>query len=103
LRAASWRSRFWRPAVRLAALEPFRPHDLGHTAVALWIAAGIGVLEVSRLAGHTSTSFTLDRYGHLFPQSERQSAAKLDRYLADLPVARISHDVGTEDVAQGGT
>ncbi len=103
LRAASWRSRFWRPAVRLAALEPLRPHDLRHTAVALWIAAGIGVLEVSRLAGHTSTSFTLDRYGHLFPQSKRQSAAKLDRYLADLPVARISHDVGTEDVAQGGT
>ncbi|MDA8265923.1 MAG: hypothetical protein M0T79_11385, partial [Actinomycetota bacterium] len=54
--------------------------------------AGIGVLEVSRLAGHTSTSFTLDRYGHLFPQSERQSAAKLDRYLADLPVARILHE-----------
>ena len=79
------------------------PFDRVGTSPLTSIAAGIGVLEVSRLAGHTSTSFTLDRYGHLFPQSERQSAAKLDRYLADLPVARILHDVGTEDVAQGGT
>jgi hypothetical protein len=34
--------------------------------VALWIAAGANPKEISVRAGHTSVSFTLDRYGHLF-------------------------------------
>ncbi len=88
LRLASWRTRFWRPAVAAAGLAPLRPHDLRHTAVAIWIAAGLGPLEVSRRAGHASTSFTLDRYGHLFPGSEAESVAKLDGYLSPT-IARI--------------
>jgi integrase len=35
------------PAVRSAGLAPLRPHDLRHTAVALWIAAGANSKEVS--------------------------------------------------------
>ena len=41
---ALWTSNFrikvWLPAVGAAGLAPLRPHDLRHTAVALWIAAG---------------------------------------------------------------
>ena len=36
VRLATWRRRFWAPAVRSAGVEPLRPHDLRHTAVALW-------------------------------------------------------------------
>ena len=42
-------------------LEGLRIHDLRHTAVALWIAAGANPKEVSARAGHSSVSFTLDR------------------------------------------
>jgi hypothetical protein len=31
--------------------------------------------------GHASVSITHDRYGHLFPGSEDQARALLDRYL----------------------
>ncbi len=65
-----WRRRFWLPALKAAGLGHVRPHDLRHTAVALWIAAGAHPKEVAVRAGHTSVSFTLDRYGHLFPGSE---------------------------------
>ena len=34
------------------------------------MSAGANPLEVSRRAGRTSVSITLDRYGHLFPQAE---------------------------------
>jgi integrase len=78
LRVPAWRRRQWRPAVELAGLQPLRPHDLRHTAVALWIAAGASPLEVSRRAGHTSVSFTLDRYGHLFPEADATVADKLE-------------------------
>jgi integrase len=66
LRTSNFRAKVWLPAVHAAGLVPLRPHDLRHTAVALWIAAGANPKEVSVRAGHTSVSFTLDRYGHLF-------------------------------------
>jgi integrase len=40
VRPSLFRRRVWRPAVRAAGLEPLRIHDLRHSAVALWIAAG---------------------------------------------------------------
>ncbi len=62
-----------------SSLASLTPHDLRHTAVALWIAAGANVLEVSRRAGHSSTSFTLDRYGHLFPEADTTVADRLEQ------------------------
>ena len=68
----------WLPAIRAAGLVPLRPHDLRHTAVALWIAAGANPKEVSVRAGHTSVAFTLDRYGHLFPGHDDELRDRLD-------------------------
>lgn len=81
LRVPAWRRRFWLPAVKAAQLDGLRPHDMRHTAVALWIATGANPLEVSRRAGHRSTSFTLDRYGHLFPNADQGVADRLEALL----------------------
>lgn len=77
LRAAAWRSRYWRPAVKAAGLEPLRPHDLRHTAVALWIAQGGHPKQIAARAGHASVSFTLDRYGHLFEDADDDLMGRL--------------------------
>jgi integrase len=53
-------------------------HDLRHTAVALWIAAGANPKEVAARAGHASVSFTLDRYGHLYPEADLNLRERLD-------------------------
>jgi integrase len=78
LRVIAFRARVWRPATRKADLEGLRIHDLRHTAVALWIAAGAGPKEVATRAGHTSVSFTLDRYGHLYPEADTALRDRLD-------------------------
>jgi integrase len=83
LRVPAWRRRHWNPAVEAAGLGPLRPHDLRHTAVALWIATGANPLEVSRRAGHTSTAFTQDRYGHLFPEADGAVADRLETLLTN--------------------
>ena len=80
LRVIGFRARVWRPATRKAELEGLRIHDLRHTAVALWIAAGAGPKEVATRAGHTSVSFTLDRYGHLYPDSYATLRDRLDAF-----------------------
>jgi len=92
VRLASWRRRFWKPAVEAAGLAPLRPHDLRHTAVALWIAAGATPREIATRAGHTSVVTVLDRYGHLFPDAEERVNDALDRLAASAegtPLATV--------------
>jgi integrase len=68
----------WAPGVKPAGLEHLRPHDLRHTAVSLWIAAGASPKEIAARAGHTSVVTVLDRYGHLLPGHEEKVNDALD-------------------------
>jgi integrase len=70
IRASQFRRRVWKPGVTAAGLDPLRLHDLRHTAVAFWIAAGASPKEIAVRAGHSSVVTVLDRYGHLLPGSE---------------------------------
>ena len=79
IRATLFRRRFWAPAVREAGLDPFRIHDLRHTAVSLWIADGANPKHVAVMAGHTSVSVVLDRYGQLYEQGDDELIRRLER------------------------
>ncbi|MEO8268034.1 MAG: site-specific integrase [Ilumatobacteraceae bacterium] len=79
IRPALFRRRFWEPAVRRAGLAPLRIHDLRHTAVSLWIADGAHPKQVAALAGHSSVSVVLDRYGHLYPAHDDDLILRLER------------------------
>lgn len=85
LRAGSWRHRFWLPAVRLAGLDGLRIHDLRHTAVSLWIAAGASPKQIATWAGHTSVSMVLDRYGHLYEGNDVDVLSRLDSFATIRP------------------
>jgi hypothetical protein len=39
--------------------------------------------EVAARAGHTSVSFTLDRYGHLYPEADEALRSRLDALFVD--------------------
>ena len=80
LRLAGWRSRIWAPAVAEAGLEPLRCHDMRHTAISLWMAAGVDPKAIATWAGHRSVVTVLDRYGHLQPDHAEQFLARLDAY-----------------------
>jgi integrase len=110
LRVHGFRARVWRPATRAAGLDGLRIHDLRHTAVALWIAAGANPKEVSTRAGHSSVSFTLDRYGHLYPEADSALRDRLDALYGGAqpapasPVVRLPRRVGRgPSVAPGGS
>lgn len=81
LRRAGFRRCFWIPAITAAGLAGLRVHDLRHTFVSLWVAAGRNVKEVSVAAGHSSVAFTLDRYGHLYESDEAGIQDALDALL----------------------
>lgn len=99
IRLSLFRRRFWTPAVNAAGLSPLRIHDLRHTAISLWIAAGASPTEIARRAGHTSVVTVLDRYGHLLPGLDDRVTDALDalhddavgRPAAPRSVDRSSH------------
>jgi integrase len=66
---------------RAAGLEPIGLHECRHTFASLMIAAGVNAKTLATFIGHTSITVTLDRYGHLFPGSEKEAAGLLDSYL----------------------
>jgi hypothetical protein len=49
--------------------------------VAILVAAGCNVHEVSELAGHNSVAFTLTRYGGLFEDGSEAAVDRLDALL----------------------
>lgn len=81
IRRAWFRTRVWLPATKRADLQGLRFHDLRHTFVALWVSLGRNAKEVSKVAGHSSVAFTLDRYGHLYDTDDDGLSDRLDALL----------------------
>lgn len=77
----------WRPAVGRAGLDGFTFHGLRHSFVAILVAAGCSVREVSEWAGHNSVAFTLTRYGGLFEDGSNQAVDRLDALMLGLQAA----------------
>jgi len=53
-------------AVARARVQGITPHDLRHTCASLAVSAGVNVLALQRMLGHTSAKVTLDTYADLF-------------------------------------
>lgn len=76
-------ARDFRKFRRRAGLADNLPlYSLRHTNVSLNVAAGVPLELISKRIGHTKFSFTLDQYGHLLPEADRDATDALDRYLA---------------------
>lgn len=86
-RHGAFYGRRWLPAVREANRQGLgkrpRIHDLRHTHVAWLIAGGVALPAIQRRLGHQSITTTIDRYGHLLPEVDRQLLATLDAALSD--------------------
>ncbi len=92
VRANNLRRRQWASAVASAGLDGFTFHDMRHTAVSLWVAAGASDLEVAKWAGHRSAAFTKSRYAHLFPEHGEALADRLDAFITastPTPAAKV--------------
>jgi integrase len=74
------RDKFW-PIIKRAGLPRVRFHDLRHTAATLLLSQGVNVKVVSEMLGHSSVSITLDVYGHVLPDMQRDATSAMQRML----------------------
>ena len=65
-----------------------RFHDLRHSAASLLIAAGVELVEVSKLLGHAELRTTSDLYTHLVKQTAAKAARVMDGVLNARPRIR---------------
>lgn len=59
-------------------VKPIRLHDLRHSHVALLIHQREDYITIKERLGHASIKTTIDVYGHLFPNKQKETADKLD-------------------------
>lgn len=59
-------------------LKHIRVHDLRHSHVALLIEKGVSPLAIAERVGHESINTTLNVYGHLYPNKQREIADILE-------------------------
>ena len=67
-----------------AGIPETRFHDLRHTYATLALQQGIDVKTVSSNLGHATVAFTLDVYGHVSEQMQKDSADRMQAYLEAL-------------------
>lgn len=63
--------------LKLANIKRITPHGLRHSNAAMLIKLGIGSLQIKTRFGHADIKTTLNYYGHLYPESDRDIANKL--------------------------
>ncbi len=68
----------------IAGLSHERIHDLCHSAISWWIYRGAIIKQVTARAGIASVATAFDRYGHIFPNEDRDLAQRLGQPVIPL-------------------
>jgi len=92
LRKANFARNVFIPAKKRAGLESVRFHDLRHTAISLLVSSGADIMAISRVAGHSKPSTTLNVYSH-----DLDSSTDAIRLKIDALVAQNSCDINATD------
>lgn len=85
-----------------AKLKPIRVHDLRHSHIALLIEKGLQPLVIAQRVGHDSVNTTMNIYGHLYPNKQKEVAdllnteatGELENNLVDMATERRFRKVG---------
>lgn len=82
-------------AVAGADVQRITPHDLRHTCASLSVSAGVNVLALQRMLGHTSAKVTLDTYSDLFDTDLDAVASTLHSRYSPESVGKMWANPGT--------
>ena len=76
--------KYFKEVVTQIGLPEMRFHDLRHGYATLALQNGVDVKTVSNNLGHSTTAFTMDKYGHVTETMMKDSAEKMQRFIESL-------------------
>lgn len=79
----------------MAKLKAIRVHDLRHSHIAFLIEKGLQPLVIAQRVGHDSVNTTMNIYGHLYPNNQKQVADMLNAEATGEPESKLV-DMATE-------
>lgn len=84
IRRTTFRSRVFVPLLKKAKVPSITLYGLRHSSASLMAAMDIPLLKASRALGHSDIRTTANVYSHLFPETQREIAAKFDDFLREV-------------------
>jgi len=72
---------FFKKLLREAGLSDMHFHDLRHSAATILLSMGVPAKVVQQLLGHRTSSTTLNIYGHVLPEMQRDAMDKMDDFF----------------------
>ena len=83
-------SRHFKAGLKSAGLsETTRFHDLRHSCATLLIVQGVHPRVAMQILGHSQINVTMNTYGYVLADSQREAAAKIDLVLSAIGDGRI--------------
>jgi integrase len=73
-------SRF-KKLLREADLPDLRFHDLRHSAATIFLSMGVSAKVVQQILGHSAIGTTLNIYGHVLPEMQRDAMEKMNDFF----------------------
>jgi len=72
---------FLKKLLREAGLSDMHFHDLRHSAATILLSMGVPAKVVQQLLGHRTISTTLNIYGYVLPEMQRDAMDKMDDFF----------------------
>jgi integrase len=72
---------FFKKLLREAGLSDMHFHDLRHSAATILLSMGVPAKVVQQILGHRNISTTLNIYGHVLPEMQRDAMDDMDDFL----------------------
>lgn len=86
----------WHRLLDEAGVPRVRLHDARHTAITLWLLAGVPLHTAKRWAGHSSITLTSDTYGGLVGEMHDEGMRALTGWLDRAAALGVGEDVADE-------
>lgn len=73
----------------MLVLTPIRIHDMRHSHIAFLIEKNVQPLVIAQRVGHDSVNTTMNIYGHLYPNKQKQIADMLNSEATGEPTKKV--------------
>lgn len=75
--------------IEALGLTPIRIHDIRHSSIAFLIEKNVQPLAIAQRVGHDSVNTTMNIYGHLYPNKQKQIADMLNSEATSEPTSKV--------------